>query len=147
VSDVRTTEKVVDQALFGARMGVGLLGVLGLLALGLASIGLYGVMAYSVNMRRREIGVRMALGATERGTVSLIVRQGIGLVAAGIGLGLLGSLLVGRALSGMLYGLHPADPVSLGGAAAVLLTVAALACYLPARKASRIDPLLALREA
>jgi predicted permease len=147
VSDVRTTEKVVDQALFGARMGVGLLGVLGLLALGLASIGLYGVMAYSVNMRRREIGVRMALGATERATVSLIVRQGIGLVAAGIGLGLLGSLLVGRALSGMLYGLNPADPVSLGGAAAVLLTVAALACYLPARKASRIDPLLALREA
>jgi putative ABC transport system permease protein len=147
VSDVRTMGKAVDQALFWARIGVGLLGVFGLLALGLASIGLYGVMAYSVNLRRREIGVRMALGAGEGSMVALVMRQGIALVGAGIGLGLLGALLLGRALSSLLYGLSPADPVSLGGAAAVLLAVAALACYLPAREASRVDPLVALREA
>jgi hypothetical protein len=147
VSDVRTMGKAVDQALFWARIGVGLLGVFGLLALGLASIGLYGVMAYSVNLRRREIGVRMALGAGEGSMVALVMWQGIALVGAGLGLGLLGSLLLGRALSGLLYGLSPADPVSLGGAAAVLLAVGALACYLPAREASRVDPLVALREA
>jgi macrolide transport system ATP-binding/permease protein len=146
VSDVRTMEKAVDQALFWARIGVGLLGVFGLLALGLASIGLYGVMAYSVNLRRREIGVRMALGARGRTLVALVLGQGLRLVAAGIGLGLFGALVVGRALSGLLYGVSPADPVSLAGAAVVLLAVAALACYVPARYASRVDPLVALRE-
>jgi predicted permease len=146
VSDVRTMEKAVDQALFWARIGVGLLGVFGLLALGLASIGLYGVMAYSVSLRRREIGVRMALGARGRSLVALVLGQGLRLVAAGIGLGLLGALVVGRALSGLLYGVSPADPVSLAGAAVVLLAVAALACYVPARYASRVDPLVALRE-
>jgi predicted permease len=146
VGDVRTIATVVDQALFGARMGAGLLGVFGLLALGLASLGLYGVLAYLVNLRRREIGVRMALGAGERSMVALVLGQGIRLVGAGIGLGLLGSLLAGRALSSLLYGLSPADPVSLGGAAGVLLAVATLACYLPAREASRVDPMVALRE-
>jgi predicted permease len=146
VSDVRTMETLVDQALFGARIGASLLGVFGILALGLASIGLYGVMAHSVNLRRREVGVRMALGASPRRIVGLVLRQGMGLVVTGIALGLLGSLLAGRALSGLLYGLGPADPLSLGGAAAVLLAVAALACYLPARAASRLDALAALRE-
>jgi predicted permease len=140
VGDVRTLAKVLDQALFGARMGAGLLGVFGLLALGLASIGLYGVLAYLVRLRRREVGVRMALGANGRSIVALILRQGIGLVAMGVVLGLVGSLLVGRALSSLLYGLSPADPVSLAGATAVLLAVATLACYLPAQDASRVDP-------
>lgn len=103
------------------------------------------------SLRDREAlvfrGVRMALGAGERSMVALVLRQGIRLVAAGIGLGLLGSLLAGRALSGLLHGLSPADPVTLVGAAAVLLAVATLACYLPARDASRVDPLVALREA
>jgi predicted permease len=147
VGDVRTITKVVDQALFGARMGAGLLGVFGLLALGLASIGLYGVLAYLVNLRRREIGVRMALGANGSNMMALVLGQGIRLVAAGIGFGLLASLVVGRALSSLLYGLSAADPISLAGAAAVLLAVAAVACYLPARRASRVDPLVALREA
>jgi len=147
VSDVRTTAKVVDQALFGARIGAGLLGVFGVLALGLSSIGIYGVMAHSARLRTREIGVRMALGGSVRTIVALVLRQGVSLVAAGIGLGLVGSLAVGRLVSGLLYGQSPADPISLGGAAFVLLAVAALACYLPARQASRLDPLVALREA
>ena len=145
-SDARTMATVVDQALFAPRIGASLLGVFGLLALALASIGLYGVMAHAVDLRRRELGVRMALGANARLVARLVLRQGLGLVATGIGLGLLGALVAGRALSGLLYGLSPADPVSLGGSAAILLLVAALACYLPARRASHVDPLVALRE-
>ena len=139
-SDARTMATVVDQALFAPRIGASLLGVFGLLALALASIGLYGVMAHAVDLRRRELGVRMALGANARLVARLVLRQGLGLVATGIGIGLLGALVAGRALSGLLYGLSPADPVSLGGSAAILLLVAALACYLPARRASHVDP-------
>ena len=147
VEDIRTGTKVIDQALWWATIGVGLLGVFGLLALGLASVGLYGIMAYSVSQRRREIGVRMALGAGERNVALLILRQGMALVFAGATLGVVLAFLVGRALSGFLYGVSGADPLSVGGASLVLLVVALLACYLPARTATRVDPLVALREA
>jgi ABC-type antimicrobial peptide transport system permease subunit len=105
-----------------------LLGVFGLLALGLASVGLYGIMAYSLNQRRREIGVRMALGAGQVSVLRLILRQGMTLVISGVGLGLLLSFLIGRALSKFLYGGVGYDPVSLIGASLVLLTVATVAC-------------------
>jgi ABC-type antimicrobial peptide transport system permease subunit len=127
-------------------MGVTLLSVFGLLALGLASIGLYGILAYSVNRRKREIGLRMALGATRMSVLGLILKQGMSLVLTGVLIGLLASLLVGRLLSGMLYGVGSGDPVSVAGAAFMLLAIALLACYLPARWASRVDPLVALRE-
>jgi ABC-type antimicrobial peptide transport system permease subunit len=127
-------------------MGVGLLSVLGLLALGLASIGLYGIMAYSVNQRKREIGVRMALGAARENVLRLILKQGMTLVAIGVLAGWIASLLVARLLAKMLYGVSANDPVSVAGAAVVLLVVASIACYLPARWASRVDPLVALRE-
>ena len=127
-------------------MGVGLLGVFGFLALGLASIGLYGIMAYSVNQRRREIGIRMALGAGQSSVLSLILRQGRTLVISGVGLGLILSVLLGRALSKFLYGVGSGDLPSLAGASLVLLFVAMVACYLPARRASHLDPLVALRE-
>jgi predicted permease len=147
LEDIRTGTKVIDQALWGSKIGVGLLGVFGLLALGLASVGLYGMMAYSVNQRRREIGVRMALGA-DQGSVSLLVlRQGMTLVLTGIAIGAGLALLVGRALSRFLYGVSASDPLSIGGASLVLLAVAFVACYLPARSASRVDPLVALRQA
>jgi len=146
VDDVRTGRKIVDQALFGAKMGVALLSVFGLLALGLASIGLYGIIAYSVNRRKREIGVRMALGAAQQSVMLLIMREGMLLVAAGIGIGLVAALAAGRLLARMLYGVSAGDPVSVVGAASVLLAVALVACYLPARSASRLDPLAALRE-
>jgi macrolide transport system ATP-binding/permease protein len=145
VDDVRTGTKVIDQALWGAKMGVGLLGVFGFLALGLASVGLYGIMAYSVNQRRREIGIRMALGAGQVRVWGLILRQGMTLVVSGVALGLVLSTLLGRALSKTLYGVGAIDPLSLGGASLVLLLVAFAACYLPARSASRADPLVALR--
>jgi len=146
VSDIRTGRQIVDGGLFQARIGVGLLSVFGLLALGLACIGLYGIMAYSVSQRRREIGLRMALGAAQASVLRQILKQGMSLVLTGVGIGFAGALFVGRLLSGMLYGVSASDPISVIGAALVLLAVALLACYLPARGASRVDPLVALRE-
>jgi len=147
LEDVRTGTKVIDQALWGAKIGVGLLGVFGLLALGLASVGLYGIMAYSVSQRRREIGVRMALGAGQSDVSFFILRQGMVVVFSGIAVGGGLAFLLGRALSRFLYGVSPNDPLSVGGAALVLLVVAFVACYLPARSATRVDPLVALRDA
>jgi len=146
VTSIRTGREIVDGGLFQAKMGVTLLSVFGLLALGLASIGLYGILAYSVNQRKREIGLRMALGATRVSVLGLILKQGMSLVVTGVLIGLIASLLVGRLLSGMLYGVSSGDPVSVAGAAIMLLAIALLACYLPARWASRVDPLVALRE-
>jgi predicted permease len=146
VEDIRTGTRVIDQALWWSKIGVGLLGVFGALALSLASVGLYGVMAYSVNQRRREIGVRMALGAGQSNVTAFVLRQGMAVVFSGVALGIVLSFLLGRALSRFLYGVGGSDLVSIGGAALVLLGVAFVACYLPARSASRVDPLVALRE-
>ncbi len=143
---VLTGRDIVDRGLFQAKMGVALLSVFGLLALGLASIGLYGIMAYSVNQRKREIGLRMALGAARASVLRLILKQGMSLVLTGVLIGLAAALVVGRLLSRMLYGVSASDPASIAAAAAVLLGIALLACYLPARWASRVDPLVALRE-
>jgi macrolide transport system ATP-binding/permease protein len=147
VEDIRTGTKVIDQALWWSKIGVGLLGVFGLLALGLASVGLYGVMAYSVSQRRREIGVRMALGAGQNGVLKLVLRQGMTVVASGLAVGLMLALVLGRMLSRFLYGVSGSDPLSIGGASLVLLCVAFVACYLPARSATRVDPLVTLRDA
>jgi ABC-type antimicrobial peptide transport system permease subunit len=136
----------MSQVLWSARMVLGLLGVFGLLALALASVGLYGILAYSVSGRQHEIGVRMALGASRSAVLRLVVREGMMLVAIGVGIGLSISLLIGRVFSRMLFGLSPADPLSLAGASAVLILVSMLACYLPALAASRMDPMKALRE-
>jgi predicted permease len=145
VSGIRTGQQLIDGSLFQARVGVALLSVFGLLALGLASIGLYGILAYTVNQREREIGLRMALGASQPRVLRMIVRQGMSLVLIGVVIGFTAALLVGRGLSRMLYGVGSADPASLAGAALVLGAVALVACYLPARWATHVDPLVALR--
>jgi macrolide transport system ATP-binding/permease protein len=147
VEDIRTGTKVIDQALWWSKIAVDLLGVFGLLALGLASVGLYGIMAFSVTQRRREIGVRMALGAGQGNVWLLVLRQGMTLVLIGLVVGIALALMVGHALSRFLYGVNGSDLISLGGASLVLLVVALVACYLPARSASRVDPLVALRGA
>lgn len=146
VEDIRTGTKVIDQALWWAKIGVGMLGAFGLLALALASVGLYGIMAYSVNQRRREIGVRMALGAAPGAVLLFVLRQGMSLVPTGVAAGVFLSLIAGHGLARFLYGVGGADAISLIGASVVLLAVAFLACYLPARSASQVDPLVALRE-
>lgn len=146
INDTRTGSTLMDQILWSARIILSLLGTFGLLALGLASVGLYALLAYFVKGRQREIGVRMALGASRPAILLHIIRQGMLLVLIGIGIGLGLSLLIGRLFSKMLFGLSPADPVSLLGASFVLVTIAALACYLPAFTASRLDPMRALRE-
>lgn len=146
ISDIRTGATLMGQILWSATVVVGLLGVFGLLALALASVGLYGLMAYSVRNRQREIGVRMALGASRPAVLRLVLRQGMTLVAAGIAIGLGCSLLLGRAFSKLLFGLSPADPLALAGASVVLLLVAFVAAYVPALTASRMEPMKALRE-
>ena len=145
-TDERTGSDIIDGGLFQARMGVGLLSVFGLLALGLASIGLYGILAYTVHQRKREIAVRMALGATRARVLGLILLEGLSLVLTGVLIGFAAAFFVGQLLSGMLYGVSPSDPVSVAAAAFTMLAIALLACYLPARWASRVDPLVALRE-
>jgi predicted permease len=146
ISDIRTGARFMDQILWSARIVVSMLGVFGLLALILASVGLYGLLAYLVRGRQREIGVRMALGASRPAILFLVLRQGMVLVCAGVGIGLGLSLLISRALARMLFGLNPADPLSLVAASLALILVAALACYLPALGASRMDPMGAMRK-
>ncbi|MBV9760369.1 MAG: ABC transporter permease [Acidobacteriaceae bacterium] len=143
---VLTGPELIRDGLFFARTGVALLSVFGFLALGLASIGLYGILAYEVAQRRREVGLRMALGAGRRNILRLIVWEGMSLAGAGVLIGLAGAVAVARLLTRFLYGISGGDPLSVLGAAMVLSTVAFLACYLPARRASRVDPLVALRE-
>jgi predicted permease len=138
---------LLDQSLWMVKFGVGLLGVFGLLALALAGVGIYGVMAYSVAQRTREMGLRIALGASPAAVRRLILGRALTLVAVGLALGLGGALLIGRAMSSLLYGLSSADAVSLLAASLTLITVSAIASYLPARRASRIDPAISLREA
>jgi predicted permease len=146
ISDIRTGATLMNQILWSARIVLSLLGVFGLIALTLASVGLYGLLAYLVRGRQREVGVRMALGASRSAILRLVLREGMMLVFAGLGIGQGISLLVGRLFSKMLFGLSPADPSSLVSASAVMILVAALACYLPAWAASRMDAMKALKD-
>jgi putative ABC transport system permease protein len=122
-----------------------LLGLFSAVALTLAAIGIYGVLAQGVAQRRREIGVRMALGARARQVVRLVVRQGFGLVLAGIALGLAGAAAASRLLASLLFNVAPTDPLTFGGIGLLVAAVALLASAVPAWRATRIDPMVALR--
>jgi putative ABC transport system permease protein len=138
-------ERLVDNAVAPRRLITRLLGFFSALALTLAALGLYGVVAYSVVQRRQEIGIRMAIGAQRSQVLSLVMSGGLKIVAAGIGLGLLAALVLTRLLASLLYGVTAHDPLVFAGNAGLLLVVAALACALPALRASRLDPVETLR--
>jgi ABC-type antimicrobial peptide transport system permease subunit len=122
-----------------------LLAVFAGLALALGSIGIYSVMAYSVAERTREIGIRMAMGAQAEDVVKLVLKQGTVLIAAGAGFGLAAAFAFTRVTSSFLFGVSPTDPTTFAGIAVLLGLVALLACYLPARRATKVDPMVALR--
>ncbi len=143
--DPRSMSEQIIPATIGQRMGARMLALFGSVALLLAGIGLYGVMSYSVNQRTREIGVRLALGADSRSVVGLVLRQGLRLTAFGLAAGTVLSLGAGMLLRSQLFGLSPADPVTFVALALLLAVVAAGASVLPARRAARVDPIIALR--
>ncbi len=145
VAEVRTMDDVLANSISPHRLTALLLGAFAGLAVLLAAIGLYGLLSYGVAQRQHEIGVRMALGATGSGVVRLVVQRSLWLVGVGTILGLAGSLAVTRVLGSLLFEVKPTDPMALAGAAALLLVVALVASYLPARRATRVDPLVALR--
>jgi predicted permease len=145
LSDLKTQEEQIAQTLVQERMFARLSSFFGLLALVLASTGLYGLMSYAVARRTSEIGVRMALGAERGDVLWMVLRESLAVVALGIVLGLAAAWGATRAVSSMLYGLKPTDPVTMAAATLLLFGVAALAGYLPARRASRLDPMVALR--
>jgi len=142
---VRTQQDQVDTDLTDERLLVSLTSGFGLLALVLASVGIYGLMAYSVAQRTREIGVRMALGAIPRQILAMVLRESFSLSSTAIALGVGTSLVVTRFLKSLLFGIAPSDPAVVWGATALLMLVAVGASWLPARRASRVHPIEALR--
>jgi predicted permease len=143
--NVTTLGDVFEQALWAPRMGASLLGIFALLALLLAAIGLYGVMAYTVSQRTRELGIRLALGASRTDVRNMVVRQGVLLALAGVSLGLAAAFALARLVANLLFGVTATDPTTFAAIPIVLLAVAVIATYLPAWRASRVDPVEALR--
>jgi putative ABC transport system permease protein len=145
VQGLRTMENHVDFAFWPTRMGASLLGIFGLLGLSLATVGVFGVVSYSVAQRTHEMGIRMALGAQSRDVMKMILVEGMSLALVGAGLGLGGALIVTRLLGSLLYGVSPTDGITFAGVVALLAVVALAACYIPARRAARVHPMVALR--
>jgi putative ABC transport system permease protein len=137
--------KSVGRWVWFSQVGAMLSSGLGLLALLLAAVGIYGVMSYSVTQRTHEMGIRMALGASQDDVLKLVVGQGVRLTLLGVAIGLLISLAATRVIAGMLYGVKPTDPVTFVSVSLLLTAVALLACYIPARRATKVDPMVALR--
>src|SRR5271170_6600782 len=142
--NVETFDEIISKALAAQRFSIILLGVFAGLALLLASIGIYGVISYVVGQRTHEIGIRLALGAERLHILRLILGRGGILVLAGVAVGLTSALLLTRLMASLLYGVRATDPLTFAGVAVLLTVVALAACYIPARRASKVDPMVAL---
>jgi putative ABC transport system permease protein len=145
LGNVRTMEDTIARTLLKRKFTMTLLTIFAGIAIALASIGLYGVMSYSVSQRTREMGIRMALGAQRRDVLQLVIRRGMLLTMVGVGLGLVGSFGLTRLISSLLFGVSATDIGTFGAVSSLLFVIALLACWLPARRASRVDPIVALR--
>jgi predicted permease len=145
VFGAQTLSDTLSASLSERRFSMEIIGLFALTALLLAGLGIYGVISYLVSERTHEIGIRLALGAQRSDILRMVVRQGLGLAIAGAAVGLVCALIVSHLMAGMLYGVRPSDPMTFGGVALLLIGVALLACYIPARRAIRVDPLAALR--
>jgi ABC-type antimicrobial peptide transport system permease subunit len=145
VYDVTTLELRAQFASFGQRVAGTFVGAFGVLALALAAVGIYGVTSYTTRQRTHEIGIRVTLGATKQDVLRLVLGHGLRLTLAGVGLGLILSLVLTRFLSGLLLGVTSTDALTFSSVAILLCAVALFACFLPARRATRVDPMVALR--
>jgi len=145
VYGIRTMEEIMSASVGQQRFAMALLGVFALIALALSSVGIYGVMSYSVSQRTHEIGIRMALGAKPGDVLRLIITQGLTLISAGMAIGLGAAFVVTRFMRFLLFAVSPTDPLTFASITVLLGAVALLACYFPARKATRVDPMIALR--
>jgi len=143
--DVKTLTEHMRLALFPARIAATVLGVFGLVALLLSAIGIYGVTSYAVAQRTHEIGIRLALGAQLSDVLKLVLSYGLKLTIIGAALGLIGAYLATRAITSVLYGVSATDPLTFVVVSVLLVGVALIACYVPSRRATRVDPLIALR--
>jgi predicted permease len=146
IGTITTMEEVRAESVASSRFVMLLLSIFSGVALAIAAVGIYGVMAYAVSLRTKEIGVRLALGATPRRVLRMVIGQGLMLAAGGVALGLLAALWLTRLIAGLLFDVSPSDPATIAGVSAVLMAVALVACYIPARRATRIDPVAAMRE-
>jgi putative ABC transport system permease protein len=145
MADIKTMDQIVNESLLSDRFVVLLFATFAVTALVLAAIGIYGVMAFAVAERTREIGLRVALGAGRSQVLNLILKEGVVLALIGLGVGLVGALFIGRAIRSTLYGIGTVDFAAFAAVSVVLLASALLACYVPAQRATKVDPMVALR--
>jgi putative ABC transport system permease protein len=145
VFGAQTLNQTVSASLSQRRFSMEMVGLFALTALLLASLGIYGVISYMVTERTREIGIRLALGAQRQNIIQMVMRHGLRLAIAGAVVGLVGAAVVSQLMAGVLYGIKSTDPLTFVSVALLLIAVALLACYLPARRAVRVDPMIALR--
>ena len=147
IEDVLTVAQIKDQSVSPRRLNAALISLFGILAVIIAAVGIAGVLAFSVSARTNEIGIRMSLGA-DRGRVQrMILKEGGVLLATGLALGVAGAFFASRLISGLLFGVAPHDPVTFVGVAAMMVAIGVVACWIPARRAARIDPAITMRSA